>query len=340
MDKPKLQLFSSNTRSLGVEITDEAVRLSEVQMVRKGRIQVTAYAQAGLPPGVIADGKLIDSVRLQAAIRSLLEERRIRTRRVHLAVPSQSVVIRTLQLPDVPRKEMRKLIDFEMKDNLQAAMDEPYFDFVKLPARTGAASEEQPDARLCEVLVIAAPLQVLQAFATLLRELKLAPQSFEIAAFSLLRLLKRGPFDTSGVNLIAHVNESSSEITVIDNGILKLTRNIDVPLSGSAVHAGHWTDRETAFPPSFAAIRDLLSEVERLMNFYYYTFNKETDPFLRIYVSGGVPLLPAIVNDMAERFSQQVHLIDWKQLQPEGAEALHVPAYAAALGLALRGGDR
>ncbi|MBD2848219.1 pilus assembly protein PilM [Paenibacillus sp. IB182496] len=131
LDKIRDSLGLSRT-TLGLELTDHHVKLCEMQL-GGSRPRVKGYAMRALPEGTMHDGKLLAPERLRTALTELLASRKWRSRQVNFAIPSQNVIVRTVQMPDVKRSELRKLLQHELRHGIMLPFEEPHFDFVKLP---------------------------------------------------------------------------------------------------------------------------------------------------------------------------------------------------------------
>ncbi|WP_165452280.1 type IV pilus biogenesis protein PilM [Paenibacillus thalictri] len=145
--------------SIGIEITDHAVKTVEMELKSRRNPHILCYGSESLPLNCVDDGKIIEPYKVIQSIQTLFARLNIKSKRVHLVVPSQSIMVRFLKLPDIPLKDLRKLIDFEVKHNIHLPFENPVYDFVKLngserPAKksskppkkdSGAASLAEPD---------------------------------------------------------------------------------------------------------------------------------------------------------------------------------------------------
>lgn len=341
-----LRKLSSSHQTLGIEITDSSVKICEVQQKGKLGVRVLNYGSASLPQNVVEDGKIRDKDKLQEIIKALLVSNTFISKYVHFAIPSQTVMVRSFKLPDLVHVELKKLVQFEMKNNLSLAFDNPYYDFIKLPKLTieKTAETEQED-NLCDVLVVATPMNILQDYVDIFEALKLVPCSIEIKPFSLLRLIEWSPLVSDGINLIVNVNELNSEITIVEEGSFKITRNVEVSFKSwvneDRSEKNEWLDNFSSPEQTFQnAAQDLIGELERLMNFYYYTLNKGDKSFQSILLSGDIPQLDKLAALMNESLNPEVIIYHWDLLSVENVDAgWQVPTYAVPLGLALRGSE-
>ncbi|CAM4239308.1 type IV pilus assembly protein PilM [Paenibacillus endophyticus] len=344
MNQSILRKLANGHQTLGIEITDSQVKVCEVQQKGKKELRLLNYASAPLQAGIVDDGKVIDKVKLQEALKSVLESKRFTTKYVHFAIPSQMVMVRSLKLPDIINVELKKLVQFEMKNNLSMAFDDPSYDFIKLPKAAPETKELPPEEdNLRDVLVVAASTSILQDYVDVFEQLKLIPCSIEIKSFSLLRLAEWGRIQSEGIHLLVHVNELSADITIIEDGQFKLMRNVEVSfktiLSETSEENNAWLNSFSSPEQTYLnAVQDLIGELERLMNFYYYNLNKGERTFSQIWLTGDVPNIEKLTALMDDGLTPPVSQLMWDSLPVAGnAGAWSVPAYAVPLGLALRG---
>src|SRR5690606_20746420 len=93
-------------------------------------IKVTNSLISRLPEGTMNDGRIQDITALQQTFQKMLTSRKWRTRHVHFAIPSQTVMIRMMKLPAVPKAQLTKLVQFEIKHNIHLPFENPYYDFI------------------------------------------------------------------------------------------------------------------------------------------------------------------------------------------------------------------
>jgi Tfp pilus assembly PilM family ATPase len=118
--------------TLGLEITDRAVKIAEVAGNKENQFRLTHYAIEPLSRKAVEDGRIIDSHKVVSTLQTMLAKLNIRTKKVHLVLPSQLIMVRFLKLPDIPINDLKKLIDFEVKNNIHLPFDQPYYDFLKM----------------------------------------------------------------------------------------------------------------------------------------------------------------------------------------------------------------
>jgi type IV pilus assembly protein PilM len=123
-----------------------------------------ALAARPLPPGTLVEGVVVEPNALSQEIRELLAEARTRKRYVVSAVPNPSVILRTLQVPKMPPKEMEEAVRWEAERYIPFPIDEVVLDFAPLDPLA-----EVPEGEQVEVLVAAARQEAVASLIEALR---------------------------------------------------------------------------------------------------------------------------------------------------------------------------
>lgn len=118
--------------SLGMEITDQAIKIAHVESLNNREFRLKTWAVESLPRQCVVEGRIKDASRIVLALQSMIARLNPRTKKVHLIIPSEYVTVRLLKLPDIPAKHLKKLVDFEVKHSLHLPFENPYYDFIKL----------------------------------------------------------------------------------------------------------------------------------------------------------------------------------------------------------------
>jgi type IV pilus assembly protein PilM len=118
--------------TLGIEITDFCIKLVQLMSIRKQEMIVQKYVIERLPEQVVVDGRIKDPAHVTLILQNMLAKLEIKTKKVHLVLPSELIMVRFLKLPDIAHKDLTKLVDFEMKHNIHLPFDSPVYDFTKL----------------------------------------------------------------------------------------------------------------------------------------------------------------------------------------------------------------
>lgn len=233
---------------------------------------------------------------------------------------------------------------------------------VQPPEGTPAqAVTDEPTAeqQLRDVMMVAASKATLDSYADLCERLGLRLTSIELRAFALLRLQQRflPGFDT-GAYLLLDINRSSCDVTIVENGAIKLTRDVELmfqppvaqegneaPAYAEALRGDLFGDMLQVAPSVGVgwtlegACQDLSAELGRLMNFYKYSLGNREREISAIVVTGNLDDMQRTVALLRNYMSpQQVILLESGQYEVSSRpQQWSLPFYAVAMGLGLRG---
>ncbi len=255
--------------------------------------------------------------------------------RGHKAVvnnPGSHTFIRTVMFPRMPGKELRDALMWEVKRQLPYPLEDAVLDFVTMEsgdqiAVTFAASEKRYTEEHIAPLT-AAGLDVV---------------AVDVNPLCLLRVISPA---TAGNTVILDIGDLSTEIHIVKNGVLRITRTVGSAgdsikrrLMGEGVSPEE-ADRlvkKASKAQLDAPLSDILLEVFRSIDFYKATF-KETG-ISEIVISGGPAMNPAVKECLAGSFGIPVSVVqpfEGMRLSDENMRPLG-PLFSVAVGLARRG---
>jgi type IV pilus assembly protein PilM len=337
--------------TLGIEITDRCIKLAEIIPLRNNTYKMQNFLIEMLPDHVVDDGRIIDSSRVILTLQSMVAKLNIKVKEVHIILPSQLIMVRFLKLPDIPLKDLRKLVDFEMKHNIHLPFDAPFYDFVKLNSDIDLLFADQEENTIdhnllqCDVMLVAAPQQLIDEYQEIFTSASLKPLSMEFKALSLFRVMEfTNMADAQSTILFIDLNEHLADVSIFHNRQLKITRTIPMNFAADPKNSdseevkemfSEYMNQDSDFGN---ACKDLSFEVERLMNFYQYTLNNRDHEFSKVLISGDVQQLVEIANYLAKRMPCEISLMRSKHIQSAHPQINDLfPSIAVPIGLALRG---
>jgi len=195
-------------------------------------------------------------------------------------------------------------------------------------------------------MLVVAPLEAIEAYASVLRDCQLKPCSIEIKGFSLERVigLQYPELRQSGTYMVVDVHGAAADVSIYDEGKLRITRSVLVSFRDmeptdpgrKSAAVGLFAEYEAASESDFEQAGEALAvELERMMSFYRYSLDNRTKEMARIIVTGDVERLADIAEMLNERLSRPAEV-----MRPFTDSPVPSAAYAVPIGLALRGRRR
>ncbi|MBO1005598.1 type IV pilus biogenesis protein PilM [Pseudogracilibacillus auburnensis] len=310
-----LQFLTRQNKVANLVFTDQAIRYIELAPGQK--LEINKMAEKIMGPGKITNGKIVDFPSLRIILEQCVEEWGLKRKQVRFHIPDLHIVVRQVSIPqDIREDELQGYLFLEMGSTIHLPFDEPIFDSVMLP---NAGKERN-------ILLIAAPEDVVHSYTTLLNEVKLRPVAADIAPLSLYRLCYHfNQADSEDHVMILNMHDTLLTISIFHQHIPIFMR--PVKIQESPVHI---LDVEEVDNPIYL-LEDTFREIEKVMNFYAYSLNQGTAEISQILLSGDHPQLTAIHDHLSERFVTNIDYV-----RTNIGEQSISPAFATVLGLAMK----
>lgn len=343
----KLPFLRRSSETFGLDIGSSAVKI--VQLKEDGGARhLVAVGIAPLPPDTITDGTIKDPPVVIAAIKTAVEKAGIRVKNATIGVSGRDLIIKRVQIPEVPAKELRDAIQLEAEHHIPFSIDEVFLDYHVVDRHDG----------VMDLIVVAVKKSKVVEYVSLVEEAGLTPVVVDVDGFALGNQfeLARGQDDGEAVALI-DIGASIMKTNVVKGQSSIFAR--DIPFGGNnytsaiAEHlklpfrqaeaaklgqdgSGNW---DAIVPALEAVSRDLSLEVQR--TFDYFASTAESDRIGKIILSGGCSQLPGLTEFLSSTWGIPVELarpfdgidVDSGQAEVVGAAG---PSLAVAVGLGLR----
>lgn len=305
------RLFGSrHAPLLGIDIGASGIRVIELAQSGK-RVQVEHYASEALPHGALRDDSILQFDQVSEALRRALKKSGSRCRNAALALPSGSVISKTLSMPaNLSEAELDVQIEVEASQSLPFTLDEISLDYGVI-----GPSAMTPDAN--EILLVAARKDKINERLALAEAAGIKPLVMDIEAHAaraaMSNLLARDTghgltdkqAEAHAVALIQIGSEASS-LTVLQGQRMVYERE----------HAfgSHKFEQELARASTPAqAVHDSFNEVatqelgRALQLFFSSTAH---DSITHIYLAGNSVHTPGLLALLAQRTETSVSLAD------------------------------
>lgn len=153
------------------------------------------------------------------AIRQALARAGIRASSAIISLPRGQVTARVGAFPPAEQDELRRVVEYDLADHIPFPVDQVVLDFQKL-----GPSREQPG--LIDVLVIAAPRELVREHLLLVEDLGLRISAVTIDALALDDLARMAGREQAGLAVAVEVGTRATAINVMFEGMVRLTRSV------------------------------------------------------------------------------------------------------------------
>jgi len=202
---------------VGLDIGTDSIKVAEAKFAKDG-ITITGLGIARTPQGVIENEVIVDSKALGNAIKALLAESGIKTKRCVSSVSGASqVVVRVISVPKMKREELAETMKWEVERHVPFSPDQVVMDFQPLDL-PGA----DPDATEMEVLLAVAQQQLIDSHVEAVLAAGLSPMAIDIeplaASRSLVELSSNGAM--SETVAVVNIGSTRTDLGIFEKGIL------------------------------------------------------------------------------------------------------------------------
>ncbi len=347
----ELNPFRREENYISVDIGSSTIKVIEVRTGTNG-LEVLNFGTAPTPSSAIHSNMVTEPDLVADALRSLLDDKGIRSHKAVTAVPGPAVMIKRVSLSHQSLQEIEQSVMREARNFIPEELDNVNLDYQITSA--GGESEE------IEVLMAAAKKDIVNSYADTLRLAGLAPVVIDVDYFALDNMYELN-YDALDNQVAALVNIGSrySSINILKEG--RSTFTGDVPVGGRditealvrdlgipaddaeriklGVAAGDF-DEEQVSMALLPAVDALIEEVHYALSFFWTAATDERIDVL--YLSGGGAQTPELANRLAERAEAPVEVSDpfGRILIDEDVDVAvlrrRASEFAIAMGLAVR----
>jgi type IV pilus assembly protein PilM len=239
------RMFSNKTYS-GIDIKEKMINLVSVKFEKKGP-QITKLESISVDEAPLEGGRVTNSEELANLLKGFRKKQKKFGKQIHLSIPTQHVILRQIDtLPDLPEKELERLLAFEIGESIHLPFDSPIYDYVKVGTIEATQVNEEDSFDLMaeqidgkdelvsrsKVILIATSHDVSSYMFRSIKESGFKPLSAEIRATALQRLISiLHPEWLEETEALLDISRDSADLHFFHQGTLAFTRNIAISKS-------------------------------------------------------------------------------------------------------------
>lgn len=323
--------FGKSKKVINITLDDYIIRFIENN--GKDLTSITTLAEKIIPQGTIQNGRIVDEMGFYEFMKEVVQEFRIKKCLCRFFVPQEMVIIRNLNIPNnVKQNEIKHYITMEIGNSIHFPFKDPVFDIYNIP-------QENDDVK--SVTIIAAPEEEVIKYAQVFSDVDLKPIAVDMQSLGVYRyfLHQHGVLQDNKVYFLLEMSLLSANISIFHNNLLEFHRYQSLNLSRD-----NWDISEEA-PYTFSfkegetylhgLIENLMTEIERLMNFYRFSIHQGEKNVTDIILTGDFPYLD-LVKEAIKRFDLPITILDMDEVMFD--HELSSRGFIPAFGLALKGG--
>jgi len=214
---------------VGVDIGTSAVRAAEVD-IGGSTPALVRFGQVGLPPGVVADGEVVDRAAVAEALQRLWKSAELGSTTIVLGVAGLRAITREIELPWVPDGEVDSAVRFQAEEIVPFPAEKTV-----LSAKVIGEAKGEDGGRLRRVLVAACHRDLVDGVVAPAEEAGLQVSGVDLVSSALLRALVDPRQDPGRPEALVSVGAGLTLVVVHEAGVPQFVRT--VPLGGNQATA-------------------------------------------------------------------------------------------------------
>lgn len=306
----------SAVNTIGLDIGSTSIRAIEATRTKDRTVVVNNFGQALLPPGAVSGGVINDDRAVTSALRHMWTRFGFRSKDVTLGILNQQAIVREVDVTNVPMKEMRQTLAYQVRDVLPMPAEDALLDFYPL---------EKPTKRdTIHGLLIAAPKDAVITTVLAVERAGLHVVQVDLASFAALRAAGRINGETeaiidvgaSATNIIIHTDGIPHIVRSIPRGGAEITRMMANRMGLEPEEAELVKCRSGLRPEEGSenaevvreAVRPLINEIRSSLN--YYDKTQQNRPVSQLALVGGGANLPGLTEALTDALGVRSYLSD------------------------------
>ncbi|MGE8078443.1 type IV pilus biogenesis protein PilM [Peribacillus loiseleuriae] len=312
-----------------LSIKDRYIRFVESGKKRK----LLAYGQKSLPDGVVVEGQIKDRETLELIMEEMVEQWKLKGKKVSFCVPDSTVVVRKIQVTnEVPDHELKGYLYMELGQSIHLPFEDPILEAIPLGEVTGNR----------EVLLFASRETVLNEFTELLKGASLKPDIADLSVLSLYRMYYHlGLAKQDEHVLLVQIGLDALLLSVFNEHKPVFSRHYPLEFhqdhfelsksrSGSDFYS--WMGAQNELK---SQSQDITMEIERFLSYYHFNLTKGNHRISKLVLSGDHPCMETFYSDIHTAIEVSVQPLLEPLFQTKKGRNIP-PVYAECIGLALK----
>src|SRR5216110_2264888 len=169
-----MAFFRKGADIFGLDIGSSSVKALQLREAG-GSYRLTALGMASLPPDAITDGSIKDAPTVIEAIRSAVSKSGIKGRESAIAICGRELIIKKVQIPEVPAKEVHAVVQLEAEHHIPFAIDEVFLDYHTVGKHDG----------LMDLILVAVKKSKVTEYMSVVEQAGFSPSIVDVDGFAL-----------------------------------------------------------------------------------------------------------------------------------------------------------
>ena len=201
---------------IGLDIGSHSIKLVGLKMTSKGPF-LTCMGMKEIPPGKDKE----DVNTFFEALKTLLKEVGLKTKKVNLVVSGSGVQIKRISVPSLPKAELKEAVRWEIKDHLPYPVETAQIDFHILNEYV------EDNVKKLDLMVVACPKHLIDRTLSIAEGVGLQPTHLDVGPFALWNILSAWDrIKKEETIALIDLGSEKTGIYLFKDGILQFSREV------------------------------------------------------------------------------------------------------------------
>ena len=330
---------------LSISLGSEIVKVCEVALAGKRKVQVYNAIDLIIPEGLCEDGVIMDTAALADAIKQGLKGEGFSAKKIVFTITSKRIANKEAIIPFCKENRIKDIVQINASE---------YFPITNLDNYTFNHSIieviENEGIKNYRLSVTATPNEMIEQYYELAKEMGMSVEAIDFSGNSILQLLKLQNAG-EGVDAILQVGSENSVVNIMNGSTMVMQRSVpygrltlvDAVASSMQIEDDEAdatlinddiADLSNAYPDVADAVRSLLSSVGRILEFY--RARNAEHPVERVFMIGDISSingLPELINNEMDYDVEVVESLRGVEIKNHGVLSDEIVAnYLANIG--------
>ncbi|HLM84083.1 MAG TPA: type IV pilus assembly protein PilM [Candidatus Bathyarchaeia archaeon] len=221
-------IFSKKNRCLGIDLGTTGIKIIELK--KENNLPVFVNYAISYDSGSLLQSKNLELLdgQVKGILGKVLKEGNFGTKNTVIGIPGFFSLIFFIELPEMPEAEIERAVKFEATKYIPTPIDEVSLGWEMIGSVQEKAIEGgqlSSQGKKMQVMVVSVPKSTAVKYGDLVKSVKLSSKAIEVENFAVTRALIG---NDKGTFMIVNIGAKATDFTVVSDGVVRVTRNIDV----------------------------------------------------------------------------------------------------------------
>ena len=318
--------LSAKTPLLAVDIGSNSIKVAQLGG-SANKYELLALGVMPLDPEAVVDGVVKDEDHVADALSRLIKAEKINTPYAVASVAGEAVIIKKIQVPQMPPDELEETIKKEAEQYIPFDIDDVRIDYHPLGKAGGVTETVDEEEEKDEILLVAVQNEIIDSRTEVLSRAGLKPVIVDLDTFAIVNALAISKnINELGVVALIDLGASFTHVNIIIDGVSSFTR--DIPIGGNmctqllmskfdAEYEEAEDMKKGVLPADIdkpdvvevivEAFESAIDEINKSFEFISTTSNVQVE---HIFLTGGGALLHGVDGLVADRLGVSAEIFD------------------------------